>query len=131
MLAFAQEQLPQNQLAQDQLARNLRETNRRLRFWLDSLARDQAPPGAATPQQTAGLLSELLRAGEWLRAGVPQEKDPELETELGNYRRNVKRLRELLPFIQELLLQEKTRLDAAHARPERAAECSQGSRRTL
>jgi hypothetical protein len=131
MPASAQEQIPQNQLAQNQLAQNLHETNHRLRFWLDSLVPEQAPPGAATPQQMAGLLSELLRAGEWLRAGLPREKGPELETELGNYRRNVERLRELLPFIQALLLREKARLEAERARVECAAEWARGSRSTL
>ncbi len=119
------------QLAQNKLAQNLHETNRRLRFWLDSLVPDRARPGAATPQQMAGLLSELLRAGEWLRAGLPREKGPELETELGNYRRNVERLRELLPFIQALLLREKARLETERARVECAAEWARGSRSTL
>ncbi len=136
MLAPAQEQIPQTQLAQsqltqNQLAQNLHDTNHRLRFWLDSLVPDQAPPGGATPQQMAGLLSELLRAGEWLRAGLPQERDPELEAELGNYRRNVERLRELLPFIHALLLREKARLETERARVECAAEWARGSRRTL
>jgi hypothetical protein len=131
MLALAQNQLAQNQLAQNQLARNLHDTNRRLRFWLDSLIPDQAPPGVATPRQMTGLLSELLRAGEWLRAGLPQERDPELEMELGNYRSNVERLRELLPFIQRLLLREKARLETERARVECAAEWARGSRRTL
>jgi hypothetical protein len=141
MLASAQEQIPQNQLAHNQLAQNqlpqgelaqnLHDTNRRLRFWLDSLVPEQATAGAATPQQMAGLLSELLRAGEWLRAGLPQERDSELETELGNYRRNVERLRELLPFIQRVLLREKARLETERARVECAAEWARGSRRTL
>jgi len=46
---------------------NLRETNRRLSFWLDSMVAPREQP-AASPEQMAGLLSELLRAGTWLRA---------------------------------------------------------------
>lgn len=121
------------QLDQDQLAQNLHETNRRLRFWLDSLFPEQEPLSAAKPQQMAGLLSELLRAGEWLRRGLPreQDRDAELEAELGHYRRNVLRLRELLPSIHRVLLREKARLEAERSQVECAAEWARGSRRTL
>jgi hypothetical protein len=118
-------------LAQNQLAQNLHETNHRLGFWLESLVPDHEPPAAATPQQMAGLLSELLRAGEWLRTGLPQERDPELEAELGIYRQNVEHLRELLPSIQKLLLHEKARLEAGRAQVESATEWARSSRRTL
>jgi hypothetical protein len=128
-------------LAQDQLARNLHETNDRLRFWLETLFPNEAPPAVATPQQMAGLLSELLRAGEWLRTGLPragasqagllQGQDPELEAELGNYRQNVERLRELLPSIQKVLLREKARLEAERAQIQSAAQWAAGSRSTL
>ncbi|MFZ0954991.1 MAG: hypothetical protein WAN60_01510 [Candidatus Sulfotelmatobacter sp.] len=126
-------QAVENRLAQDQLAQNLQGTNRRLRFWLESLFPGRESPSAATPQQMAGLLSELLRAGEWLRRGLPQEqeRDAELQSELGHYRRNVLRLRELLPSIQKVLLHEKARLEAERARVECAAEWARGSRRTL
>jgi len=133
-------------LPQDQLARHLHETNDRLRFWLETLFPTEAPPAAATPQQMAGLLSELLRAGEWLRTGLPQAgvsqagvlqagllqgQDPELEAELGNYRQNVERLRELLPSIQKVLLWEKARLEAGRAQIQSAAQWAAGSRSTL
>ncbi len=123
----------ETQLEQDQLAQNLHETNRRLRFWLDSLFPEQEPPSAAKPQQMVGLLSELLRAGEWLQRGLPleQKRDPELEVELDHYRRNVLRLRELLPSIHRILLREKARLEAERAQVECAAEWARGSRRTL
>jgi hypothetical protein len=118
-------------LAPNQLAQNLHETNDRLRFWLENLVPDQTPPPAATLQQMAGLLSELLRAGEWLRTGVPQERDAELEAELGSYRRNVERLRELMPSIQKLLLREKARLEGERAQVQSKAEWARGSRSTL
>lgn len=137
--------------AQNQLAQNLHETNQRLRFWLETLFPHEAPPAAATAPQMAGLLSELLRAGEWLRSGLPQsgmsqaglqpaglmqagltqETDPELEAELGTYRQNVERLRELLPSIQRVLLREKARLEAERAQIQAATEWAAGSRRTL
>lgn len=118
-------------LAQSQLAQNLHETNHRLRFWLESLVSDGERPAAATPQQMAGLLSELLRAGEWLRPGLPQERDPELEAELGSYRHNVERLRELMPAIQRVLLSEKARMEVERTRVGSAVEWVRGSRQTL
>lgn len=121
-------------LVPDLIAQNLRDSNSRLTYWLDSLIPDhgQAPaePRAASPQQMAGLLSELMRAGEWLRA-MPAEKDPALEQELSEYRKNVLRLRALLPSIHGALLRERARLEQERARVGAAAEWSRRSRQTL
>jgi hypothetical protein len=116
--------------ADDQLTRNLRQANRRLLFWLDSLVLNERCQ-AATPQQMAGLLSDLMRAGEWLRAGLPEEKDLELEAELEQYRQNVEKLRELLPSIHRQLLSERGRLEAERARIGSAAEWMRAARQTL
>jgi hypothetical protein len=126
-------------LTHTELAQTLVETNTRLRFWLDSLT-PGAPPSvtplsdnparAATPQQMAGLLSELMRAGQWLRT-LPTERDPALEQELGQYRKNVERLRSVLPSIHGALLRERGRLEQEHARVASAAEWARRSRQTL
>jgi hypothetical protein len=113
------------------LAQNLHQTNDRLHFWMDSLVSNHGHPALATPEQMAGFLSELLRAGEWLRAGLPLEKGPELQTELGEYRKNVERLRELMPSIHRQLLRERSRLEAARAQLESAGEWARVSRQTL
>jgi hypothetical protein len=114
------------------LAQDLRETNSRMRFWLDSLLRQQAgaKPSPATPQQMAGLLSELMRAGQRLRA-LPAQKEPELQYELNLYRKNVERLHAVLPAIQSTLLAERARLEKERVRVESAAEWVRGSRQTL
>ncbi|HXY78126.1 MAG TPA: hypothetical protein VEH47_04890 [Candidatus Acidoferrales bacterium] len=116
------------------LVENLRETNSRLGFWLENLLPDQtlssARPRTATPQQMTGILSELMRAGEWLRQ-LPPDKDPDLERELSDYRRKVERLRDLLPLIHNALLQERARLEQQRARVESAAEWARRSRQTL
>jgi len=118
----------------DQLAEDLHETNRRLCFWLESLAPNQTQPHAearaATPQQMTGLLSELMRAGEWLR-GLPEQRDSALERELSHYRQNVERVKELLPLIYSTLLRERARLEQERARVESAAEWARRSRQTL
>lgn len=117
-----------------ELAHSLHATNLRLCFWLDTLLPRSASPGSrpeiATPEQMAGLLSELMRAGQWLRAR-PGEADATLDQELADYRRNVERVRALLPTIHSTLLQERARLEQERARVESAAEWARRSRETL
>jgi len=78
----------------------------------------------------SGLLSELMRAGEWLRE-LPPDRDSALEQELSAYRRNVERLRDLLPAIHSALLAERARLESERARMTSAAAWARGSRQTL
>jgi hypothetical protein len=116
------------------LLQTLRDTNRRLRSWLDSMVARRGQPALVTPEPMAALLSELLRAGAGLRAAAPipaKGNDPELDAELEKYRRNVERLRELLPFIHSQLLGEKARLEAQQTRVQAAAEWARASRQTL
>ncbi len=129
-------------LAPVELSRVLHETNTRLRFWLDSLipetmlSRTSAktphdiPACAATPQQMAGLLSELMRAGQCLRT-LPSEKDAAFGLELSEYRASVERLRTLLPSIHGTLLEERARLEQERSRVQSAAEWASRSRQTL
>jgi hypothetical protein len=121
-------------LAPQMLARNLHETNARLGLWLDGLVADSAGASAqarvASPQQMAGLLSELMRAGEWLR-DLPVSRDEAVEQELTVYRKHVERLRDLLPSIHGALLRERGRLEQERARVESAAEWARGSRQIL
>jgi hypothetical protein len=129
-------------LAPAELTESFHQTNARLAFFLDSLLPDGAPielpldsPShstnrAATPQQMAALLSELMRAGQWLRS-LPGEKDAKLEQELSEYRKQVERLRALMPSIQQTLLGERARLERERARVVSATEWARQSRQTL
>jgi ABC-type transporter Mla subunit MlaD len=112
------------------LAQNLHETNSRLAHWLDTLTPDSRPLPPASPQQMASLFSELLRAGECLRA-LPPDRRPALQQELDDYRKHVERLRMLLPSIQQALLLEKARLEQERTRIRVAAEWARRSRQTL
>lgn len=116
------------------LAQDLHETNFRLRSQLDKLAPHRSPLSIraqpAQPEQMAGLLSELMRVGQWLR-WLPQTPDPQLESELREYRGNVERLRTLLPLIHEALLEERARLEQERSRVGAAAEWADCSRQTL
>jgi len=120
--------------ASELLVENLHETTSRLRSWMTGLMPQFAPTGSrprgATPEQIAGILSELVRAGQWLRS-LPENKDHALERELTEYRDTVEHLRELLPLIHSTLLEERARLELERARVESAAEWARRSRQTL
>jgi hypothetical protein len=118
----------------DGQVRSLRESTRRLSRWLDSL---QLPSSfsdnethAATPEQMSGLLSELLQAGEWLRAR-PGQTDAGLEAEVAEYRKQVVRLRQFLPSIHAALLKERASLERERQRVKSAGEWARVSRQTL
>jgi hypothetical protein len=115
------------------LSETLRETNQHLRHWLDYTITERGQLNAATPDHITALLSELSRAGAELRAQPFPAKgtDPELDRELEHYRRNVERLREILPFIHSQLLVERARLEAQRTRVQAAAEWARASRQTL
>jgi len=121
-------------LALDPIAENLHQCNARLGLALNDLDMGSAPgcqqARAASPHQMAVLLSELRAAGEWLRS-LPGEQGPDLQLELGLYRKNVERLRELMPFIHSALLQERAHLEQERGRVEAAAEWARRSRLTL
>jgi ABC-type nitrate/sulfonate/bicarbonate transport system substrate-binding protein len=121
-------------LAPDQLTSNLRETNGRLILLLDSLFPCSAQPGTTalvvTPQQMSGLLSELMRAGQWLRS-EPDETNVAFEQEVREYRKQVDRLRALLPAIHRTLLRERARLERERDRVRSAAEWARVSGQTL
>jgi hypothetical protein len=112
------------------LVENLRGTNVRLGCLLDSLHADTAEKRSVTPQRMAGLLSELMRAGQWLRQ-MPSEKTSQLEKELNEYRTQVERLRDILPSIHKALLRDRSRLEQERARVQSAAAWAHSSRQTL
>jgi len=111
----------------------LRETNQRLRHWLDCMITERGQLSVATPDRITALLSELSRAGAELRVQPFPAKgtDPELDAELEQYRGNVERLRDLLPSIHSQLLVERARLEAQRAHVQSAAEWARASRQTL
>jgi hypothetical protein len=116
------------------LSQNLRQTNHRLRFWLDRFVpKPAAPLPLATPEQMTAILSELLRAAEWLHTAqtAAREKDPDLDAEIREYRANVVWLHELLPGMHVRLLAERARLEVERSRVRATAEWARASRQTL
>jgi hypothetical protein len=111
---------------------SLRDTNRRLDSWLESII--AAPDRITiTPECMGALLSELLRTGSDLRARPipPKGTDPAWDEELDAYRQNVERLRGLLPSIHSHLLAERARIEGQRTRIRAAAEWARASRQTL
>jgi hypothetical protein len=114
-------------------AETIRETNQRLRHWLDCTITQRGQLTAAVPDRITALLSELSRAGAELRAQpIPAAgTDPELDRELELYRRHVEQLRVILPSIHSQLLVERALLEGQRARVLSAAEWARASRQTL
>jgi len=110
----------------------MRDRNRRLSFCLDTLAA-KPPREAVTPKEMSALLSELLAAGAGFRSHPlpPEGNDQDLDRELAQYRRQVERLRDLLPSIHRALLTEKARIEAQRSRLRSATEWARASRQTL
>jgi hypothetical protein len=123
---------------QNQFIFELRESSSRLRRWLEILnarsdSSSESPSSASPvpmPDQMSGVLSELLRAGEYLRSR-PRESNPDLEDELADYRHHLMRLRDHLPLIHRALLNERGRLEHERERVRAAAEWARVSRQTL
>jgi len=121
-------------LEMHQIAFELHESTGRLSFLMDSLpmsgSSQETTSRGISPQRMSALLSELMRAGMWLRS-MPADKDAVLQEELTKYRKQVERLRELLPGIHAALLGERARLEQERERMRAAAEWARASGQTL
>jgi len=118
--------------SQQQIAHDLHESSNTIRRVLHELLpqASENTPHAATPQQMSDLLSQLMLAGQRLRA-LPAQRDGKLEQEISEYRQEVERLRSLLPSIQVSLLAERARLERERERLNGAAAWAQASLQTL
>lgn len=118
--------------SQEQIASHLHESTDRIRCVLTQLL-PQTPQEAAkpaNPQQISDLLSELMRAGQWLRV-LPANRDRTLEDEICAYRYEVERLRSFLPAMQTSLIAERGRLEHERERLNGAAAWAQTSSQTM
>lgn len=106
----------------------LREINDYLRRTLIALRPERRHCSTVTPQDFNAILNQVLRA-----AGLRDhcEFSAEFEEELLEYRRNLERLKQLLPDLQGRLLAEKARLESARSQLTSAGVWAQASKTTL
>jgi hypothetical protein len=118
--------------SQEQIAWDLHESTNTIRRVLHELLpqASESTPHAATPQQMSDLLSELMHAGQRLRA-LPTNRGGDLERAICDYRQEVEHLRSFLPAIQKSLLAERARLERERERLNGAAAWAQASLQTL
>ena len=105
----------------------IKETNQKL----DSLI-EVVSPGrqslSVTPDHMATLLAELLRAGEWLQAGLTNNSQDDMANELEGYCVRLEKLRHMLPPLRAQLLTERCRLQSEKDHLEATAAWARSAR---
>lgn len=110
----------------------LREVNASLQLAMTRLRSENQHCSAITPDDFAGLLSEILRGAECLRFHSSQSEASEAMREAAlAYRTNLEKLRDFLPELQGNLLAEKARLETARAHVQAVGAWARSSTRTL
>ncbi len=105
----------------------LEDANRKLDLLLEVL-RPAQESFSVSPEHMAAVLGELLRVGEWLRAGLAHNAEGHLAEELERYRLHLEQLRHLLPSLHAQLLTERSRLQAERAHLEATAAWTRSAR---
>jgi hypothetical protein len=98
----------------------LEDANRKLDLLLDILRPAQAS-FSISAEHMAAVLAEVLRVGEWLRAGLAHNAEGRMAQELERYRLHLEQLRQLLPNVHAQLLTERSRLAAERTHLEATA----------
>ncbi len=104
--------------------------NRRLDLLLEIL-RPAQESFSLTAEHMAAVLAEVLRAGEWLRAGLARNAEGRMAEELERYRLHLEQLRLLLPSLHAQLLTERSRLQAERAHLEATAAWARSAGRQV
>src|SRR5262249_23651668 len=106
---------------------SMEEANRKLDLLLKILHPAQAS-FSISAEHMAAVLAELLRVGEWMRAGLAHNAEGRLAEELERYRQHLEDLRHLLPSVQAQLPTHRSRQQAKGAHPEPPARGARGPR---
>jgi hypothetical protein len=106
---------------------SMEEANRKLDLLLQILRPAQAS-FTISAEHMAAILAELLRVGEWMRAGLAHNAEGKLAEELERYRHHLEDLRHLLPSLHAQLLTERSRLQAERAHLEATAAWARSAR---
>ena len=105
----------------------IEDANRKLDLLLEILRPAQAS-FAINAEHMAAVLGELLRVGEWMRAGLALNAKGPLAHELERYRHHLEDLRHLLPTLHAQLLTERSRLQAERTHLEATAAWARSAR---
>jgi hypothetical protein len=100
--------------------RAIEDANHKLHRLLDILRPEQQSFSAGA-EHMAAALEEVIRVGEWLRAGLAMKAEGRMAEELERYRAYLEQLRQLLPGVHAQLLTERSRLEIERAHLEAAA----------
>jgi hypothetical protein len=114
-----------------QSVQQLQVINHRVRDFIDRLGHVPNLQPELDPDQVVELLNSVLRAGECLRAEVASAPDPAWQAETLHYRKNLERLRGILPLLDVQLRAERARLEAERTHLEAASGWAASSRQTL
>ncbi len=101
-------------------AQAIADANRKLDLLLQVL-RPAQESFSISAEHMAAVLAEVLRVGEWLRAGLAHNAEGRMAEELERYRLHLEQLRQLLPSVHAQLLTERSRLQAERAHLDAAA----------
>lgn len=104
----------------------IEQVNDRLDALLESLC-DSPVSFSLSADQMAAILGEVMRVGDWLRAGLARNADPVLTGQLNRYRGHLEHLRAALPGIYTRLLAERSRIQADRNHLEAAAAWAQSA----
>jgi hypothetical protein len=105
----------------------LRAVNENLRSALVRLRPEQTQCSSIKPEELSALVAELRRAAECVRTPQAQSE----ATAALEYRRNLDRLRQILPGLHLRLLAEKSQLEAARTQVAAADAWACASKKTL
>ena len=98
----------------------LEDANRKLDLLLEIL-RPAQESFSVSAEHMAAAMAELLRVGEWMRAGLAHNAEGRMAQELDRYRLHLEDLRHLLPTVHAQLLTERSRLQAERTHLEATA----------
>ena len=113
----------------DPLGLEVEEITARFKVVLEALEAP-ASPRLLSPEQISQLLSDLMQAGQCMRA-ITTGSNEELSRAVCACRGQIERLRGLLPFIHSALLRERARLTQERERLNSIAAWAQASNQSL
>ena len=106
----------------------LSQLNRRLADFLEQI---QQPAVLSSSKYLAGLLKDVVEAGEWIKELAQQVPEPGRDAVLQRYRTLLESLRDGLPVLAIRLRMERARLESERSQLAGACQWTEGAKVTL